>query len=329
MDAWTFNRFGEPNEVLVRSRVPVPVADPKTQVLVRVSAATVNFADAVIIRGQYQFRPELPAVPGIELCGRIVRNAGGASPLRVGDRVAGMSFGLVGAFAEYAVMDLSDALTVPDSFDDIEASAFSVAYQTAWFALHVRAQLRPGETILVHSAAGGVGSAAVQLAKAHGARVIGVVGSGSKVATAKALGCDHVLLRTDADFVGHIRGLTGRAGVDVVVDSVGGDAHRISARSVAFEGRIVLVGFASGEPSQLSAEHALVKNYTVMGLHWGLYRTHRHDLVASSYEQLCRTVTRHGIRPLVSRVVDFADAPAAFSAVAEGSSTGRVVVSSG
>ncbi|WP_241985230.1 NADPH:quinone oxidoreductase family protein [Cryobacterium sp. TMS1-20-1] len=325
MLAWTFREFGDPSAVLELASVPVPHPRPG-QVLVRVDAAAVNFADGLLVRGDYQIRPPLPAIAGVELAGRVVvaDPAGGGPERRT--LVAGMASGMTGAFAGFAVLDRADAQTVPASFDAVSAASFTVSYQTAWFTLHRRCGLQAGETVLVHAAAGGVGSASVQLAKAHGATVIGLVGSAAKRAAALDLGCDQVLIRGEDDPVAVVKELTAGRGVDVVVDPVGGSSHTISERVVGFEGRIAIVGFASGTFPVVRAERALVKNYSIIGVHFGLYRTKRPDLVERGYRELCDTVERFGIEPLVSAVRPFRDAPAALADVASGTSLGRVVL---
>lgn len=325
MLAWTFREFGDPSAVLELASVPVPHPRPG-QVLVRVDAAAVNFADGLLVRGDYQIRPPLPAIAGVELAGRVVvADPAGGGPER-GTLVAGMASGMTGAFAGFAVLDRADAQTVPASFDAVSAASFTVSYQTAWFTLHRRCGLQAGETVLVHAAAGGVGSASVQLAKAHGATVIGLVGSAAKRAAALDLGCDQVLIRGEDDPVAVVKELTAGRGVDVVVDPVGGSSHTISERVVGFEGRIAIVGFASGTFPVVRAERALVKNYSIIGVHFGLYRTKRPDLVERGYRELCDTVERFGIEPLVSAVRPFRDAPAALADVASGTSLGRVVL---
>ena len=325
MFAWTFREFGEPSAVLELAEVPVPRPGPG-QVLVRVEAAAVNFADGLLVKGDYQVRPPLPAIAGLELAGRVVvADPAGGGPEQ-GTLVAGMAAGMTGAFAGFAVLDRADAQTVPASFDAVQAASFTVSYQTAWFTLHRRCGLQPGETVLVHAASGGVGLASVQLAKAHNATVIGIVGSAAKRAAAIDLGCDHVLVRGEDDPVAVIKELTGGRGVDVVVDPVGGTAHEVSERVVGFEGRIAIVGFASGAYPVVRAERALVKNYSIVGVHFGLYRTKRPDLVERGYRELCDTVERFGIEPLVSAVRPFHDAPAALADVASGKSIGRVVL---
>ncbi|OSP34771.1 alcohol dehydrogenase, partial [Streptomyces sp. 13-12-16] len=182
------------------------------------------------------------------------------------------------------------------------------------------------ETLLVHAAAGGVGSAAVQLGKAAGATVIGVVGGAAKASVARELGCDVVIDRREQDVVAAVKEATGGRGADVIYDPVGGQAYAQSAKAVAFEGRIVVVGFASGSIPSPALNHALVKNYAILGLHWGLYNTKNPKLVQHCHEQLTELAARGAIKPLVSERVPLAGAADAVQRVADGVTTGRVTV---
>ncbi|WP_240644092.1 NADPH:quinone oxidoreductase family protein [Antribacter gilvus] len=323
MRAWQVVRHGEPKDVLEQVELPVPEPGPG-ELLVRVRAVAVNFPDVLLARGQYQVRPELPFVPGIELCGDVVSAGADVDGFTPGDRVVGSR---IGVLSEYAILDASAAHRAPGSLDDAQAASLTIAYQTAWFGLHRRAALQRGERLLVHAAAGGVGTAAAQLGAAAGAHVIGVVGSDEKVAVARDAGCEHVLVRGDGlDLAAAVKELTGGHGADVVFDPVGGDAFDQSARCVAFEGRIVVVGFASGRVPEVRANHALVKNYGVLGLHWGLYPVQRPDLVLEAHAELTRLADAGVVRPVVSGVVPFDEAPAAVQQLASGATTGRLVV---
>ncbi|MFC8452209.1 NADPH:quinone oxidoreductase family protein [Kitasatospora sp. NPDC057223] len=326
MRAWQVDELGEPAEVMrLRDGLPQPEPGPG-QVLVRVRAAAVNFPDALMVRGHYQVRPPLPFTPGVELCGVVEGLGDGVDGRAVGERVIGNPVLPGGAFAEYALLEASAVFRAPDALDDAEAAALHIGYQTAWFALHRRAVLRPGETLLVHAAAGGVGSAAVQLGKAAGARVIGVVGGADKAAVARRLGADLVVDRTAGDFVAAVKEATAGRGADVVFDPVGGDAYTGSTKCVAFEGRIVVVGFAAGQIPAPALNHALVKNYSILGLHWGLYNTLDPQAVRAAHEELSKLAEQGVVRPLVSARLPLADAAGGVQLVADGRSTGRVVV---
>ncbi|WP_435241317.1 NADPH:quinone oxidoreductase family protein [Streptomyces cucumeris] len=324
MQAWRVHDNGEPREVMRLDEVPDPVAGPG-QLLVRVLAVNVNFPDALLCRGHYQVRPPLPFTPGVELCGEVVAVGEGAEG-EVGSRVLATPTLPAGGFAELVAVDAANTLPAPDALDDAEAAALHIGYQTGWFGLHRRAALRSGETLLVHAAAGGVGTAAVQLGKAAGARVIGVVGGADKARVAREIGCDLVLDRRTDDLVAAVKEATGGRGADVVYDPVGGDAFAKSVKCVAFEGRIVVVGFASGVVPQAALNHALVKNYAILGLHWGLYNTKDPAAVRSCHDELTKLAAEGTVRPLVSERVPLADAADAVQRVAEGVTTGRVVV---
>ncbi|MET8826832.1 NADPH:quinone oxidoreductase family protein [Streptomyces sp. NPDC004610] len=315
MQAWQVHENGEPGEVMRRAEVALPTPGDG-QVLLKVRAANVNFPDALLCRGQYQVRPPLPFTPGVEICGET----------EDGRRVLANPVLPHGGFAEYAVADAAALLPAPESLDDAEAAALHIGYQTGWFGLHRRAALREGETLLVHAAAGGVGSAAVQLGKAAGARVVGVVGGAEKAAVARDLGCDVVIDRRTEDVIAAVKEATGGQGADVVYDPVGGTAYEQSTKVIAFEGRIVVVGFAGGAIPRPALNHALVKNYAILGLHWGLYNTRNPALVRHCHDRLTELAARGAIRPLVSERVPFDAAADAVRRVADGVTTGRIVV---
>jgi NADPH2:quinone reductase len=324
MKAWQVTALGEPIDVLRLGDVPEPEPGPG-QVAVRVRAAAANFPDVLMARGHYQVRPPLPFTPGIEACGDVVAVGEGVTHVAVGDRVLGGAEIPTGSFADVTLMSGTDTFLAPASLDDAGAASLHLAYQTGWFGLHRRAHLQAGETLLVHAAAGGVGSAAVQLGKAAGARVIAVVGSAEKVAVAKALGADVVVDRTQENFVSVVKDVTGGRGADVVYDPVGGAAFAGSTKCIAFEGRIVVVGFTSGEIPTAALNHALVKNYSIVGLHWGLYRTLGVDLVHEAYADLVRLSDEGLISPLVSERIALDAVPDALQRLAAGATTGRVV----
>jgi NADPH2:quinone reductase len=322
--AWLAGELGEPRDVLALAEVAEPEPGPG-QVLVRVRAAAANFPDVLMCRGLYQVRPPLPFTPGIELCGEVVALGPEVTGLAVGDRVLGGSSLPSGAYADLAVMNASNVFPAPEGLDDAEASAFFITYQTGWFGLHRRAGLAAGETLLVHAAAGGVGSGAVQLGKAAGARVIGVVGGERKAEVARALGADVVVDRHSQDFVEVVKEVTGGRGADVVYDPVGGETYARSTKCIAFEGRILIVGFAGGQIQSAALNHVLIKNYSIVGLHWGLYQSKDPQLIRDCHAQLSKLVADGVIRPLIGERLALTEVAAGLQALADGDTVGRLV----
>jgi len=326
MHAWQVHELGEPRDALQWGPAEVPEPGPG-QVRVRVHAAAANFPDALLCRGHYQVRPPLPFTPGVEACGTVDAIGPGVERLRVGDRVMGGAVLPHGTYADVAILAETTTFPAPSSFDDAQAAAFTLAYQTGWFALHRRTRLQAGQTLLVHAAAGGVGSAAVQLGKAAGARVVGVAGGANKAEVVRGLGADVVVDRTTQDFVEVVKEVTEGRGADVIFDPVGGEAFDRSTKCIAFEGSLIVVGFAGGTIPAPHLNHALVKNYSIVGLHWGLYLAKAPQLVADAHDALMQLVADGSISPLIGRRGSMADVPEGVQAVADGSTVGRVVFS--
>ncbi|MET9210575.1 MULTISPECIES: NADPH:quinone oxidoreductase family protein [unclassified Nocardia] len=324
MKAWQVHELGEPRAVLRLDDIDDPVAGPG-QVLVRVLAAPANFPDVLLCRGEYQIKPPLPFTPGVELSGTVLAVGADVTRCAVGDRVVGTTTLPGGAFAELAVLDADNVFPAPAALDDAEAAALSIGYQTSWFALHRRTQVKAGETLLVHAAAGGVGSTAVQLGKAAGATVIGVVGGPDKAEYCRRLGADLVIDRRTEDFVPIVKEFTGGRGADVIYDPVGGDAYAKSTKCVAFEGRILVIGFAGGTIPQPALNHALIKNYSIIGLHWGLYKQYNPGAIADCHAELTRLAAAGQLKPLISERLSLADVPDGLGRLGDGSTVGRVV----
>lgn len=323
MKAWRVTRLGSPREALSLDDVP-DLHPGAGQLRVRVLGTAANFPDVLMCQGLYQVKPDLPFTPGVELCGEVVEVGSEVTSVAVGDRVLGAGALPAGGFAEEALMDAAQAFPTPDGLDDAQAGGFYIGYQTGWFALHRRAHLQPGETLLVHAAAGGVGSAAVQLGKAAGAHVVGVVGGPAKAEVAHALGADVVVDRHAEDFVDVVKEVTDGRGADVVFDPVGGETYRRSTKCVAFEGRILVIGFAGGEIQSAPLNHALIKNYAILGLHWGLYATKMPELVQECHRELTSMVAEGSIAPLVSERLGLPDVADALQRLSEGTTVGRV-----
>ncbi|MEA2628595.1 MAG: NADPH:quinone reductase [Chloroflexota bacterium] len=324
--AWIVRELGGP-DVLHLEDVEPGVA-PEGMVRIAVRAAAINFPDALMVAGTYQFKPALPFVPGVEVSGEVVA-APALSGFQPGDRVMALldSGGLTrGGYAEIADAAPSSVSRMPAGMPFEDAAGFTLTYQTAWFGLHRRANLQPAETLLVHAGAGGVGSAAIQLGKAAGATVIATAGSDEKLEVCRSLGADHAINYKTQDFAEEVKKLTGGRGANVVFDPVGGDVYDRTTKCIAFEGRIVIVGFTSGRIAQAATNHVLVKNYSIVGLHWGLYNTRAPELIPPAARALQDLYEGHKIKPLISSQLPLSEAPRALASVAGGRSTGKVIL---
>ncbi len=324
MHAWRLHELGEPQDVLRWEELDAPVPGPM-QVVVDVAATALNFPDVLMCRGIYQEKPPLPFTPGLEASGRISAVGEGVD-LHVGQRVIAMPLMPNGGLASQLLAFSPAVFAIPDSLDDIAAAALMITYQTGWFGLHRRAALQPGEVLLVHAGAGGVGSAAIQLGKAAGATVIATAGGPSKVAICEQLRADHTIDYSSEDFVERVKELTGGRGADVIYDPVGGDVFDRSRKCIAWEGRLLVIGFAGGRIPEVPTNHILLKNYSVVGLHWGAYSRRDYELVPACHAELMRLHAAGAIAPLVSAVRPISEAPAALASLADRGTYGKVVV---
>jgi NADPH2:quinone reductase len=323
--AWTVHWLGDPADALRLEDIKEPVPGPG-EVAVEVAACGLNFADILLCRGQYQQRPPLPFTPGLEASGRIVAIGDGVRDRAVGQRVIAVPRLPHGGLAERLVTAAAATYPIPDDLDDVAAAAMHISYQTSWFALHRRAALRPGEWLLVHAAAGGVGSAAVQLGVAAGARIIATAGGGEKVELSRRLGAEIVVDYSAEDFVPVVQRATDGHGADVVYDPVGGDTFDRSRKVIAWEGRLLVVGFASGRIPEVPANHVLVKNYAVVGLHWGAYNDHDPGAVAECHAELVRLHGEGRIAPVVFAELGLEEAVEGLTLLASRQTFGKVVV---
>lgn len=301
-----------------------PPAPEFGTVSVQVEATDLNFADILQCQGAYQVKLTPPFTPGMNAAGTVIAAAGDVE-VEVGQRVVGPTVGSSGGYAEQAILLAEQVQPIPDGISSTTAAAMHVTYATAWFALHRRARLQPGETVLVLAGAGGVGSAAVQMAKNHGCWVIAAAGGGEKVGVCTAMGADIVIDYDAQDLYQSVMDVTDGRGVDVVYDPVGGKYFDVVRRLVAWEGRLLVVGFASGAIPSAPANHVLVKNYSVVGVHMGGYRDRRLEVVKQCYEELHQQLLDKTIEPLVSEVIGFDDLPRALERLALRGTTGRLV----
>ncbi|TNE41294.1 MAG: NADPH:quinone oxidoreductase family protein [Alphaproteobacteria bacterium] len=300
---------------------PIPAAG---QLRLKVLACGVNFADGLLIAGKYQAKPELPFGPGSEVCGVIQEIGPGVQGFKVGERVIALTGG--NGFAEEVVVTSQAAFPVPDAMPCEVAAAFPIAYGTSHMALWQKARLQPGETLVVHGASGGVGLTAVEIGKAMGARVIATASSPEKLEIARSRGADELINSSEEDVRLRIKALTEGKGADVIYDPVGGAMFDASLRAINFNGRILVVGFASGTIPQIPANIVMVKNIDILGINWPNYRTHAPELLKASFEQLARWYADGLIKPLVSKVFPLSETRAAIEHVQARKAKGKVVV---
>jgi NADPH:quinone reductase len=322
MRAMVCREWGGP-EKLALADVPAPVLRDAS-VRIKVQAAGVNFADLLLIAGQYQEKPAFPFIPGAEAAGIIAEVGSGVTALKPGDRV--MALTGLGAFAEEVVVDAARVLPIPASMDFPVAAGFPVAYGTSHGALDWRARLQPGEWLLVTGAAGGVGLTAVEIGKAMGASVIACAGGPEKLAIAQQHGAEYLIDYSKEDIRERVKAITGGRGVNVVYDPVGGDAFDAALRSIAWGGRIIIIGFAAGRVPQIPANIVLVKNIDVIGFYWGSYQAHKPELLRGSFLQLFRWFEEGKLNPHISHKLPLAQAGNALALLQSRKSTGKVVL---
>lgn len=325
MKAWEVHQFGHFAEVMRWGEAPEPPepASVDGAALIRVGAVGLTFALMLRIAGKYQVRDTLPFVPGSDAVGEVVA-VGAGSELRPGMRIMGR--GLSGTFAEYALMDAEAVQPVPEGMSDVQAAAFLNAYQTSYVGLAYQGRLKSGEVLLVHGAAGGVGLAAIQIGKALGATVIATVGSAAKMAACRAQGADHTVNYEEVDFVEAVMDLTGGHGADVIYDPVGGEVFTKSRRCIAFDGRLVVVGFASGKIPEIAANRLLLRNFSVSGFTLHAYKKHRPDLLEKSERALMDFYKEGKIAPVVSTVLPMSELIGGLKMVEARESIGKVVL---
>lgn len=322
MRALTCTAFDEP-ETLTVTEQPTPGPGPG-EVLIRVQAASVNYPDALMVQGKYQVRPPLPFTPGAEAAGTVETVGEGVTHLKVGQRVA--AFTGTGAFATHLIAPAAATLPIPDDLDLNVAATLPLAYGTAMHALIDRGQLKAGETLLVLGAAGGVGLAAVMIGKALGARVIAAASTGEKLDLARAHGADEVINYTDTDLKAAVGELTGKKGVDVILDPVGDRWAESAFRAVAWGGRYLVIGFAGGEIPRLPLNLPLLKGASIVGVFWGEYARRDPRGNARHLTQLADWVQSGTLKPEISRAYTLQDAPQAMRDLLERRVTGKVIV---
>ncbi|CAM5228145.1 NADPH:quinone oxidoreductase OS=Stutzerimonas stutzeri OX=316 GN=CXK95_06785 PE=4 SV=1 [Stutzerimonas stutzeri] len=323
MKAVLCKSFG-PAENLVVEEVASPTPKPN-EILLDVHAASVNFPDTLIIEGKYQFKPPLPFSPGGEAAGVVAAIGDKVSHLRVGDRVMGLTGW--GSFAEQVAVPAYNVLPIPAQMDFATAAAFGMTYGTSMHALKQRGNLQPGETLLVLGAAGGVGLAAVEIGKAMGARVIAAASSAEKLDVAKQAGADELINYSAENLRDRLKELTGGQGVDVIYDPVGGKLFEEAFRSIAWNGRMLVVGFAAGgDIPALPANLPLLKGAALVGVFWGAFAQRQPQDNAANFEQLFAWHAEGRLRPLISQRFALEQTAAAIAQLGQRKAVGKLVV---
>jgi NADPH:quinone reductase len=325
MQAWFCETLSGP-EGLQWKEAPTP-APGKGEVRIAIRAASLNFPDILIVQGKYQFKPALPFVPGSEFAGTVDAVGEGVTQLKVGDAVAAM--GSTGGFATHAVVEASRVLSLPSGFALEDGAAFALTYGTSHHALVDRAALKAGETVLVLGAAGGVGSSAIQISKAMGAKVIAGASSDDKCAFCKELGADATINYASANLREAIKELTAGKGPDVIYDPVGGDLAEPAFRSIAWRGRYLVVGFAQGGIPALPFNLALLKGASIVGVFWGDFTRREPANSARGMAELAKWYAQGKIKPAIDLRLPMAELPAAYARMATRKVQGKVLLVNG
>ncbi len=322
MRAIVIDRLMEPGDLRVSEiEAPAPAAG---ELAIRVSAAACNFSDLLLMRGRYQEKPPLPFVLGREAAGEVVAVGQGVPEERIGRRVFALTG--TGAFAEQVVVPAELATDMPEGMPFDEAAALPIVYPTAYAGLVFRGALQPGESLLVHAAAGATGLAAVQIGRALGARVIATAGGADKLEVAREAGAHVCIDSREGDFVDAVRQETDGRGADVIFDPVGGEIFERSLKCIAWDGRLVVVGFASGTIPEVKANRIMLKNIAVTGLHWPAYREHAPEKMAQAFRGCAELYSTGAIRPVIQMRVPLERVGEALTALDERRTVGKLVV---
>ena len=310
-------------DALTWKEQPTPAPGPG-EVLVEIRAASLNFPDLLIVQGKYQMKPALPFVPGSEYAGVVQALGPGVTQLQVGQRVACLSG--TGGFATHTLAPAALCLPLPEGFAFADAAAFIMTYATSHHALVDRAQLKAGETVLVLGAAGGVGTSAIQIAKALGARVIAAASTDEKCALCKSIGADDTLNYAAQDLRERLKALTGGKGPDVVYDPVGGDLAEPAFRSIAWRGRYLVVGFAAGSIPALPLNLTLLKGASIVGVFWGGFAKQEPEANARALAELARWYAQGKVKPVIDAALPMAELKAAYARMGSRGVKGKLVL---
>lgn len=322
MQALTCQEFAPIDAHSVES-VAIPVAKPH-EVLIKIEAAGVNFPDGLLVQGLYQMRPAFPFTPGAEVCGTVVEVGVEVKHLQPGAKVIGWC--MLGGYAEYVAVPSNLVMPIPDTFDAQQAAALMTAHATAHHALKQRGQCQAGDIVLVTGAAGGTGTAAVQIAKQMGATVIAACSTDEKCEFAKAQGADYTINTSTQSIKEQAKAITHGQGVDIVYECVGGDIFNQCVSALGFGGRLLVIGFAGGEIPKFSVNLALVKSIAIVGVYWGSFTQHDYSSFQENMAELMGWFAQGTIQVHIDRVFTLQEANAALRYVASRQVKGKVVL---
>ena len=322
MKALICREYGPPENLTVQD---MPDLEPGPgEVVVRVRAAGVNFPDALIVQNLYQFKPTPPFSPGGETAGEVLAVGEGVKRVKVGDRVIALT--IWGGFAEQVLAKQEQVMPMPEGLSFEVAGSLLLTYGTCLHALRDRAQLQPGQTVLVLGAAGGIGIATIELAKAMGARVIAAASTAEKLATCRAQGADEVINYREQNLRDEVKRLTGGRGVDVVMDPVGGDYAELALRSMAWRGRYLVVGFTDGQIPRLPLNLVLLKGCAIVGVFWGDFIQREPQAAQVDLRDLIEMLAKGQIKPLISGRYSLQEAPQAILELSQRRAQGKLIV---
>lgn len=322
MKAVLCKEFGKPDKLVVEEVGSPPVIGGTVKISVR--ACGVNFPDALMIQGLYQVKPPFPFSPGLEVSGDVIEVGAGVDNVKVGDRViATLQYG---GFAEEVVVPAIMVLPMPTNMSYEHGAGFPLVYGTSHVALAHRGKLQEGETLLVLGAAGGVGLTAVELGKLMGAKVIAAASTPEKLALTQQYGADEIIQYTEENLRDRVKELTNGKGADVIYDPVGGDMFDMAVRRIAWEGRYLVIGFASGRIPELPVNIALLKNASIVGVFWGAYLLNDPSVIMKSFQQLLKWYADGKLKPHIHKTFPIDDAPSAILELMERRAMGKVLV---
>ncbi len=325
MRAVICSKFGPPEDLKIQNLADLKPG--KGQVRIAILACGVNFPDTLIIQNKYQFKPDLPFSPGGEVTGKVDALGEGVTNFKLGDQVMAMT--LSGGFSEQVIVDAEALIKRPKSMDSLTAAGFTMTYGTSMHALKQRAKLKAGETLLVLGAGGGVGLAAVEIGTAMGATVIAGASSAEKLEVAKKAGAKHLINYEKENLREQLEKIVGSKGVNVVYDPVGGELFELALRSTSWKGRILVVGFASGQIPKIPSNLALLKGCSVVGVFWGAFRLKETKLDNKNFEQLFSWYNEGKINPLISECYSLEDTPKALRRIMDRKALGKIILKTG